>query len=228
MWNGKMKALTFSYDDGVEQDVRLIEILDRYHLRGTFNLNMGLQSPDVTFQSGNLTVRRLPLSALRDTYKNHEVAGHAYTHQHLEAMTGAALREEIHRGQQEIEQFFARKVVGFAYPYGTYHDEAVEALSQEGVLYARTTAQTSAFDLPQDMLRMSTTCRHGAPELLRLAEQFVALKPQKPQLFYLWGHSYEFARHDNWELIEAFCRIVSGQDDIFYGTNQEVLGDMQR
>ena len=38
MWNGKMKALTFSYDDGVEQDIRLIEILDRYHLRGTFNL----------------------------------------------------------------------------------------------------------------------------------------------------------------------------------------------
>ena len=34
MWNGKMKALTFSYDDGVEQDIRLIEILDRYHLRG--------------------------------------------------------------------------------------------------------------------------------------------------------------------------------------------------
>ena len=29
MWNGKMKALTFSYDDGVEQDIRLIEILDR-------------------------------------------------------------------------------------------------------------------------------------------------------------------------------------------------------
>ena len=50
MWNGKMKALTFSYDDGVEQDIRLIEILDRYHLRGTFNLNPGLQSPEHTFQ----------------------------------------------------------------------------------------------------------------------------------------------------------------------------------
>ena len=52
MWNGKMKALTFSYDDGVEQDIRLIEILDRYHLRGTFNLNPGLQSPEHTFQKG--------------------------------------------------------------------------------------------------------------------------------------------------------------------------------
>ena len=36
MWNGKMKAVTFSYDDGVEQDIRFIELLDRYGLRGTF------------------------------------------------------------------------------------------------------------------------------------------------------------------------------------------------
>ena len=26
MWNGKKKALTFSYDDAVSQDIRLIEI----------------------------------------------------------------------------------------------------------------------------------------------------------------------------------------------------------
>ena len=31
MWNGKKKALTFSYDDGVQTDKRLIDILDRYY-----------------------------------------------------------------------------------------------------------------------------------------------------------------------------------------------------
>lgn len=39
MWNGKMKALTFSYDDGNMADGRLIEILDRYGMKGTFNIN---------------------------------------------------------------------------------------------------------------------------------------------------------------------------------------------
>ena len=39
MWNGKKKAITFSFDDGVRQDVRLIEILNRYNLKATFNLN---------------------------------------------------------------------------------------------------------------------------------------------------------------------------------------------
>ena len=213
MWNGKMKALTFSYDDGVEQDIRLIEILDRYHLRGTFNLNPGLQSPEHTFQKGSVTVRHLPLAQLPEVYKNHEVAGHTNTHLHLEQLDDARLHEEIHRGQ--------------AYPYGTYNDHVVDALREAGVRYARTTAQTESFKLPQDLLRMTTTCRHANAHLLDLARQFAAAKPDHPQLFYLWGHSYEFDQVDNWELIEEFCRIVSGREDIFYGTNAEVLPGVQ-
>ena len=42
IFGGKNKALTFSYDDGVTQDVRLIEIFNKYGLRATFNLNSGL------------------------------------------------------------------------------------------------------------------------------------------------------------------------------------------
>jgi hypothetical protein len=42
MWNGKKKALTFSYDDGVTQDIRMTGLLNRYGLKGTFNLNSEL------------------------------------------------------------------------------------------------------------------------------------------------------------------------------------------
>lgn len=38
----KFKAITFSYDDGVQQDKRLIEILDRYSLKSTFNINSAM------------------------------------------------------------------------------------------------------------------------------------------------------------------------------------------
>ena len=203
-------------------------MLDRYHLRATFNLNPGLQSPEHTFQKDSVTVRHLPLARLPEVYKNHEVAGHTNTHQHLEKLDDARLREEIHRGQDTLEQLFGRKLLGLAYPYGTYNDHVVDVLREEGVRYARTTAQTESFDLPQDLLRMTTTCRHANPKLLDLARQFVAAKPDHPQLFYLWGHSYEFEQFDNWELMEEFCRIVSGQEDIFYGTNAEVLPGIQK
>lgn len=48
--------------------------------------------------------------------------------------------------------------------------------------------------------------------------------PDTPQLFYVWGHSYEFDAHDTWGKFEEFCRLIAGHDDIFYGTNREVLG----
>ena len=36
---GKSKAVTFSYDDGVSQDIRLSDVFERYALKCTFNLN---------------------------------------------------------------------------------------------------------------------------------------------------------------------------------------------
>ena len=42
MFAGKMKALTFSYDDGVTQDQRLISLFNKYGLKATFNLNSEL------------------------------------------------------------------------------------------------------------------------------------------------------------------------------------------
>ena len=41
-------------------------------------------------------------------------------------------------------------------------------------------------------------------------------------MFYLWGHSYEFDDHDNWNVIEELCEYVGGKDDIWYATNIEV------
>ncbi len=35
MFNRKMKAVTFSYDDGVTQDIRLIDMFNKYGLKAT-------------------------------------------------------------------------------------------------------------------------------------------------------------------------------------------------
>ena len=36
---GKAKALTLSYDDGVRQDKKLIEIFNKNGIKGTFNIH---------------------------------------------------------------------------------------------------------------------------------------------------------------------------------------------
>ena len=49
---GKAKALTMSYDDGKVQDRRLIDICNKYGIKGTFNLNYGQvgKRPRMTFE----------------------------------------------------------------------------------------------------------------------------------------------------------------------------------
>lgn len=62
---GKLKALTLSYDDGVEQDERLIGILRAHGMRGTFNLNAGLYAPEGTVFRPGVISRRLLYGAGR-------------------------------------------------------------------------------------------------------------------------------------------------------------------
>ena len=47
------------------------------------------------------------------------------------------------------------------------------------------------------------------------------------QLMYVWGHGYEFSRHDNWHVIEEFCATVGGKDDIWYATSIEIIDYME-
>ena len=224
MWNQKMKAVTFSYDDGVTQDIRFIELLDRYSLRGTFNLNLGLQDYSKTFQKSAITVHHNNRADIPEIYKNHEIAGHTMTHPHLEALSEAEIREQIHACQDGLRQLIGQNVVGMAYPYGTYDDRVLQIARECGVKYARTTVQTERFDLPTgDLLVLNSTCRHANPKLLDLARAFIESPADQPQLFYLWGHTYEFDEFDTWDLIEEFCKIVAGRPEIFYGTNSEIL-----
>ena len=60
-------------------------------------------------------------------------------------------------------------------------------------------------------------------EMIRLGKQFLELKTEKPKIFYIWGHSYEFDIHDSWKQFEAFLEMMSGRDDICYCTNKEIL-----
>ena len=71
---GRMKAFTLSYDDGVEQDRRLVKILNKYHLKCTFNLNSGIQSNSDQFEINGLTIQRMNKAGLRELYEGHESA----------------------------------------------------------------------------------------------------------------------------------------------------------
>ena len=226
MFNGKMKALTFSYDDGICPDGKLIEILDKYGMKCTFNINTG-RHPKEGVRPANpregVIIEKYLWGEIKDAYKGHELACHSLTHPHLEKLDRATCRAEVLTDMINLEAITGKTPVGMAYPYGSYNDETVDVLRELGIKYCRGTNSNHSFDVQTDLLRFRPTCHHRDPELMNLAKRFAESTPDKPQIFYIWGHTYEFEIAKNWDVIERLCDYLAGRDDIFYGTNEEVL-----
>ncbi len=223
---GLRKALTLSYDDGVEQDIRLMDILDRHGIRCTFNLNSGCWAPEGAVYPAGQIHRRMTKSQVEKVYANpnHEVAAHCLTHASLTELSPGEIAHEVLADRENLEAMFGGVVRGLAYPFGTYSDQVVEALKATGAAYARTVVSTNSFAIPTDWLRLHPTCHHNAPNLPKLCDRFLADSVRfGSQLFYLWGHSYEFEADDNWQVIEDFCEKMGGREDIWYATNIEIV-----
>ena len=92
-----------------------------------------------------------------------------------------------------------------------------------GIRYARTVEETGDFEISENLLALKASAHHDRADLFEMIERFLALEPEKPQLLYIWGHSYEFEVEKNWDRIEKICSLLSGREDIFYGTNSELL-----
>ena len=229
----KFKTLTLSYDDGVRQDKRLISIMQKHGLKATFNINGGLfEDKYEGVEKGRMTKQEaLDLYLSSDM----EVAIHGYRHLSLGYVDTELALEDVITDRKTLETMFGRVIKGMAYANGSYNDEVVDLLKKSGMHYARTTISTEKFDLPTDWLRLPATCHHNSPRLMELAKEFAEQKAEcyywhwrnKLQMFYLWGHSFEFDNNDNWEVIEKFAEYIGGRDDIWYATNGEIFEYLQ-
>lgn len=219
---GKKKAVTLSYDDAVQQDIKLMEILNRYGLKATFNINSGLLAAEGTVYPTGEIHRIMTRKEALDLYRDagHEIAVHTYTHPHMEKLSQQELEEEIRMDIEGIREMFGIVPRGMAYPYGTFNDTIVECFRRAGIVYGRTVIRTGGFDIPKDWMRLEATCHHDDAELFLLVDSFLE---KEEGLFYLWGHSYEFEISDNWKVIEEFGKKIGNREDIWYATNIEVF-----
>ena len=217
MFDGKLKAVTFSYDDGVKQDVRLIELLNKYGLKCTFNLNSELLGKRET---------KVTSECVREIYEGHEVAVHTLTHPNLCSLEGLEVIRQVEQDRINLEELVGYPVRGLAYPGGSVDKRVSDIIrNHTKIEYCRTVVNTDSFDLQGDLYNFKPNVYHiMEPErLFHIAERFLNVVSEKPQILYVWGHAYEMDRTDTWNMLEDFFRLISGHSDIFYGTNAEVL-----
>ena len=150
LFNGKWKALTFSYDDGVVQDRRLVELFNKYNLKATFNLNSGLLDTARNIKVDGITVdhTKIRASEVRDLYRGHEVAVHTINHPSLPTLEEKDIITQVEEDRKRLSILAGYEVCGMAYPGGGINndDRVAEIIKRNtGVKYARTIASTDSF-----------------------------------------------------------------------------------
>lgn len=234
MFNEKNKAITFSYDDGVTQDIRLIEIFNKYNLKATFNLNSQLLGATNSIVRNGVHVNHTKNKPedIKYIYDGHEIAAHTLTHPYLPDIDDDnEILRQVEEDRINLSTLAGYEVIGMAYPGGNGGPNCnshIANIIKENtpIKYARTVAVTKSFDICDDLYQFKGSIYHHKDwdDLFKMGEAFLNLKTDTPKIFYIWGHSYEFDIYpERWKLFEEFCGMISNKDDIFYGTNKDIL-----
>ena len=231
------KYFTLSFDDGVIQDRRVLEILRKYNAYcATFNINTGQFGVDSSefiqwaYNSKDVTHIRFTEDEVKSgVYDGFELAVHTVNHPSLKAYDAEPekVRNEICGDAENIERVCGVYPVGMAWPGGDneYTDTTVRHVYENTpIRYARGTTSTYGFGLPEKFLKWYPTCSFFDGRTFELAEKFIAAEPTEDMVFYVWAHSYEFDTPNarSYDEFESLVKMMSEAEDVVLVTNGEI------
>lgn len=220
---GKKKAFNITYDDGVYQDVRFVMLMNKYGLKGTFNLNSRLMEQEFMWQhESGLNIRRLPKELALHLYDGHEVASHSLTHPYMEGMGEEHIMCELGHDKWQLEQIFQREVTGFAVPFDYFSDLIADCARRLGFEYARCSEETYSYQPPEDYYHWAAGTYHVMPGFRAFVEGFFHTE-EELALCQIVGHSYDLDVGNMWDEMENILRHVAEDGDIASMTNIELV-----
>ena len=156
-----------------------------------------------------------------------EVAVHSLFHPDLRQESDDSVRLNIETDRLILEKLVGYPIIGMAYPGGVFDDRVVDIIKNKtAIKYSRTIQNTYNFDRQDDLLRFNPTVHSmDFDNLSKLIDKFIEMKPEEDQILFIWGHAYELDFEDTWDRFEEIIKKLAHRDDIFYGTNKEVLID---
>lgn len=211
-----MKYFILSIDDGTVYDEKVVPILNRHHIKGTLNLNSGLD--DFVWYNEGRPVRRLSLPRAIALYQNHEIASHSLTHPHLTQCNDDHIGYEVGVDKENLERIFARPITSFAFPFEDYDDRCINRIRAiDGFTAIRVSEIDPSFRFPSDPYHIKITSL-DVNEALTLFPRF--LEDKDAELFVFVSHGYDFEFNGTYDALERLCQMVEQSDVQSIFTNE--------
>ena len=228
---GKLKALTFSFDDGKKGEEALVSKFNQYGMKATFNI-VGSRA------DGGDTKYSVQKADLSSVYSGHELANHSYTHSHDSNNPYTSIdqfKEELLRADAVIKEATGESAVGYVYDNG-YIPEALKGqianvFTENGYIYGRDNGYSQSFAIPEVsqlpfLVMTASVPSHSYEKMSALADDYLALESNEMTLFSIWGHSHDFTEANGWDTTYAlwgnFLSKLANKSEIWYATNGDV------
>ena len=240
-----MKYFTVSFDDGLEQDKRIIQLMNQYGIKGTFNLNAGVfglqgyikRIGNIGFQDTEVRKKfllwdgvehyRIPEDEIAQVYAGQEIASHGYMHENMRKLGYEKAKESISRDIEKLTEISGYEIMGFAYPFGMTSPAIKKALQELGIVYARLVGNSHRFTVGADPLSYVPTTAITDKKLDQILDAFILADGRETDLlFYMWGHGYEMDYGNDfcsYRHLEQIFNKVAGKEDITFVTNIEAF-----
>lgn len=223
--------ITTSWDDGTISDLKLAELLDKHGIEGTFYI------------SRSSTHNLLQQEDIAAIDKKFEIGAHTMNHPDLTRVSSSQVGKEIKGSKTYLEDLLGHPISMFCYPYGKYNDDLREMVKSHGFSGART-CEPGGLSLPRDPYRWHITlfASNDSPLMalkiywkFRLwkisglldwesrAKLLFDLALEKGGVYHIYGHSEEFERNNNWDMLERVLDYISKREGTQYLTNGRIF-----
>lgn len=229
------KYFTVSFDDGITQDLKIMEICRKYGFDDcTFNINTGLCGANwdwVGEAIGDPSIphQRFTKEELKSgVYNGFDIAVHTLDHPSMKSFdkNPLGLMNQINTDAANIYRYTGTYPLGMAWPGGDteYTDRTVDLVAKYTKMgFARAVTPSYDFRLPEYFLKWHPTCSISDARSLELTKEFINADCDEDMVLYLWCHGYEFELDNGsgYEKFEEILKLITSADDIATVTNSE-------
>jgi len=211
---GARMAAVQSWDDGIPQDKRAAELLQKWGWRASFFFNH--HSP--------MCGRWKELEDL-----GMEIGSHSWSHPFYPLQSPERCRDESVLMRLFLESKVGHPVISFAYPfnYGAAYDArgdyVLRAQREAGYLSGRSTMNGPlSLDYLGEPLAMNPNA-HFLAGRDRIEWEWQRASATPRGVFYIWGHTYEIANEADWSAFEDLLNTYGRNPAAWYASQGDLM-----